>query len=103
MLAQAQLRPADLHGYDATEPSHTAVAQAVASGAADAGLGIEAAARSRGLDFVPLLQEDYYLVCLKSALEQPPVQALLEVLRSGAGAAGGRAARLRAAAHAARC
>ncbi len=81
-LAREQLRPADIHGYEATEPSHTAVAQAVASGAADAGLGIEVAARSRGLDFVPLIQEDYYLVCLKSALEQPPVQALLAVLRS---------------------
>jgi putative molybdopterin biosynthesis protein len=56
----------------------------VASGAADAGLGIEAAARSRGLDFIPLLQENYMLVCLKAALDQPPVRALLEVLRSPA-------------------
>jgi putative molybdopterin biosynthesis protein len=84
LLAHAQLRPADLRGYDDTEPSHAAVAQAVASGAADAGLGIEAAARSRGLDFVPLLQEDYFLVCLKDVLDQPPVQALLHVLRSEA-------------------
>ena len=76
------MSPADLDGYGDSEPSHAAVAQAVASGAADAGLGIEAAARSRGLDFVPLVQEDYYLVCLKAALDQEPVQALLEVLRS---------------------
>jgi putative molybdopterin biosynthesis protein len=84
LLAQAGLRPADLRGYGETEPSHSAVAQAVASGAADTGLGIETAARSRGLDFVPLVQEDYYLVCLKAALEQPPVRALLEVLRGNA-------------------
>jgi putative molybdopterin biosynthesis protein len=84
LLAQLKISPAALNGYGNTEPSHAAVAQAVASGAADAGLGIEAAARSRGLDFVPLLQEDYYLVCLKAALEQEPVQALLEVLRSPA-------------------
>jgi putative molybdopterin biosynthesis protein len=84
LLAQLKMLPADLNGYGDTEPSHTAVAQAVASGAADAGLGIEAAARSRGLDFVALLQEDYYLVCLKAALAQEPVQALLEVLRSPA-------------------
>ena len=71
-------------GYEHTEPSHAAVAQAVASGAADAGLGIEAAARSRGLDFVPLLDEDYYLVCLKAALDKPPVQALRDVLRTEA-------------------
>ena len=81
-LAQLGLGPADLHGYERAEPSHAAVAQAVASGAADAGLGIAAAAASRGLEFVPLAQEDYYLVCLKAALEQPPVQALLQVLRS---------------------
>jgi putative molybdopterin biosynthesis protein len=82
MLAQLKMRPADLSGYGNAEPSHAAVAQAVASGAADAGLGIEAAARSRGLGFVPLLQEDYYLVCLKAALEQEPVRTLLEVLGS---------------------
>jgi putative molybdopterin biosynthesis protein len=82
MLAQTNTRPEDLKGYGDTETSHAAVAQAVASGAADAGLGIEAAARSRGLDFVPLVQEDYYLVCLKAALEEEPVRALLAVLRS---------------------
>jgi putative molybdopterin biosynthesis protein len=82
LLSQMNLSPDGLNGYGNSEPSHTAVAQAVASGAADAGLGIEAAARSRGLDFIQLVQEDYYLVCLKAALEQEPVQALLEVLRS---------------------
>ena len=82
LLAQSQLAPKDIEGYLDTEPSHAAIAQAVAAGAADAGLGIEAAARSRGLDFVPLLKEDYYLVCLKAALEEPAVRALLDVLRS---------------------
>jgi putative molybdopterin biosynthesis protein len=83
LLSQAGLLPADLRGYADTEPSHAAVAQSIASGAADAGLGIEAAARARGLDFVPLVREDYFLVCLKAALDQPPVQALLAVLRAG--------------------
>ena len=84
LLAQAQLDAADIQGYAHTEPSHAAVAQAVAAGQADAGLGIEAAARARGLDFVPLVEEDYYLVCLKSALEEPAVQALCKVLQSTA-------------------
>lgn len=82
LLAQAQAEPARIDGWDRTEPSHAAVAQAVASGTADAGLAIEAAARARGLGFVPLVQELYYLVCLRSALEQPPMLALREVLRS---------------------
>jgi putative molybdopterin biosynthesis protein len=84
LLAHAQLTPGDIAGYAHPEPSHAAVAQAVAFGAADAGLGIEAAARSRGLDFVPLLEEHYYLVCLKAALDEPATQALLQVLRSQA-------------------
>ena len=82
LLAQAQLKAADITGYERTEPSHAAVAHAVAAGQADAGLGIEVAARSRSLGFVPLVQERYHLVCLKSALEQPGPQALLRLLRS---------------------
>jgi putative molybdopterin biosynthesis protein len=84
LLGHEGMAAADIVGYADTEPSHAAVAQAVASGAADAGLGIEAAARPRGLAFMPLLEEDYYLVCLKAALDQPAVQALLAVLRSPA-------------------
>jgi putative molybdopterin biosynthesis protein len=82
LLAQAGLQASDLQGYASQEPSHTAVAQAVASNAADAGLGIEAAAREKGLGFVPLVQERYHLVCLKSELPSPPVAALLTALKS---------------------
>lgn len=81
LLAQAQLSPSALAGYEDTESSHTAVAQAIAAGSADVGLGIEAAALARGLDFVPLLTENYHLVCLKSALGEPAIQALQSVLR----------------------
>jgi putative molybdopterin biosynthesis protein len=82
LLPQAGLTPADIHGYDHTEPSHAAVAHAVLSGQADAGLGIEAAAVQAGLGFVPLGQESYHLVCLKSALEQPGIQALQALLQT---------------------
>ncbi len=82
LLDQAGLTGADLAGYECTEPSHAAVAQAVASGQCDAGLGIEAAAHQAGLDFVPLVQERYHLVCLKSALEQPGIQQLRRLLQS---------------------
>jgi putative molybdopterin biosynthesis protein len=82
LLMQESLTASDLKGYDREESSHAAVAQAVASGDADVGLGTEYAARSQGLGFVPLTDERYLLVCLKSALEQAPVQALLKMLRS---------------------
>ncbi len=80
LLADAGMDSAQVGGWERAEPSHAAVAQAVASGEADAGLAIEPAAQAAGLDFVPLVQEDYYLVCLKSVLEQPPVQSLRTLL-----------------------
>jgi molybdate transport repressor ModE-like protein len=82
LLDQAGLKNADMTGYTHTEPSHAAVAQAVASGQCDAGFGIAAAAQQTGLDFVPLAQEHYHLVCLKSALEQPAIQNLLQLLKT---------------------
>lgn len=84
LLARDGLGPQHLNGYERVEPSHAAVAQAIAAGDADCGLGIEATARARGLDFVPLLQEHYYLVCLKDALELPAIASLRELLRGEA-------------------
>jgi molybdate-binding protein len=82
LLAQNGLSAAQVQGYDKTEPSHAAAALAVASGQADVALGIEAAAVALGLDFVPLVQESYHLVCLKTALDQAAIAALRAVLRS---------------------
>jgi putative molybdopterin biosynthesis protein len=70
--------------YALIEPSHGAAAHAVASGAADAAFGLEAAARVLGLGFVPLAQERYFLVTLKSALEQPAMRRLVALLGSAA-------------------
>jgi putative molybdopterin biosynthesis protein len=84
LLARDGMQATDISGQDRIEPSHAAVAQAIAAGSADCGLGIEAAARARGLDFVPLLQEHYYLVCLKEALEQAPIVALRALLQGKA-------------------
>ncbi len=84
LLAEAGLSAGDTIGFEQTEPSHAAVAQAVAAGQVDAGLGIAAAAQGAGLAFVPLAEERYHLVCLKSALDQPGVQALLAWLRTPA-------------------
>ena len=82
LLDKAVLAADSINGYNTTEPSHAAVALAVASGAADAGLGIEVAARAKGLGFVPLVEENYHLVCLKSALDQAPIVALRELLQT---------------------
>jgi molybdate-binding protein len=81
LLTRAATPAASINGYEHTEPSHAAVANAVAAGQFDAGLGIAAAAQQVGLDFVPLVEERYHLVCLKSALTQPGTLALLQLLK----------------------
>jgi molybdate transport repressor ModE-like protein len=84
LLQQAGISSDAIKGYQRTEPSHSAVAQAIASGSADAGLGIAAAAAAHGLHFLPLVQESYHLVCLKSALDAPALQSLRQLLQSSA-------------------
>jgi len=62
LLKRSRIDGRSLKGYEREEPSHLAVASAVAEGDADAGLGIEAAARPFGLDFVLLASERYELI-----------------------------------------
>ena len=74
------ISPRRLNGYEQEENSHAAVAVAIASGRADTGLGIASAAQAQGLDFVPLMQEHYWLVCLRQALDTAPVAELMQRL-----------------------
>ena len=50
------------------------------SGLADAGIGVEAAALQFGLHFAPLIEENYFLACLKPSLTHPAVQRLCTLL-----------------------
>jgi putative molybdopterin biosynthesis protein len=83
LLAREQLAPQALN-VAALENSHLSAAQRVAAGEADVALGLRAAAEASGLDFVPLIDEDYFLVCLADALEQPAVQLLRAALQAQA-------------------
>lgn len=76
------LNPADIYGYDREEFTHTSVAVQIASGTADAGMGIYSAARLYGLDFLPVCTEQYDLLIPDSAWDTEPVQRLLTVLQS---------------------
>jgi putative molybdopterin biosynthesis protein len=82
LLAAAGVEARAIRGFDRVEPSHRAVAQAVASGSADAAFGIEAVALARGLHFIPLAEESYFLATLAVNLERPAVVALREALAS---------------------
>ncbi|MDP1537137.1 MAG: substrate-binding domain-containing protein [Burkholderiales bacterium] len=84
LLAQRGLRPGAIHGYAHEEFTHAAVAATVASGMADAGFGIEAAAHEQGLSFVPVVREHYYFAARSTTLRQPRLQALLAHLDSPA-------------------
>jgi putative molybdopterin biosynthesis protein len=84
LLAQGGIAPGDIFGYDSAEATHLAVATAVASGAADAGFGIEAAARQCGLDFVPVVDEDYFFACSATTVDSPSALQLRDVLASAA-------------------
>jgi molybdopterin molybdotransferase/putative molybdopterin biosynthesis protein len=75
------LDPAKINGYDRTAFTHLAVAVAVAGGAADAGLGILAAARALDLDFVPVMKERYDLVIPGVHYESKLLEPMLAILQ----------------------
>jgi putative molybdopterin biosynthesis protein len=70
-----------IRGYNQEEYTHLAVAAAVASGRADCGLGIAAAAQALDLDFVPLFQERYDLVIPREYYQSELLAPLLDLLK----------------------
>lgn len=82
LLARAGVPAAAVPGYDRLVDSHMAVARAVASGGADAGIALRATARVLGLDFVPLAEAHFDFVVPRDQLDHPAVALLLELLRS---------------------
>jgi molybdate-binding protein len=78
MLRENGIAARSIAGYGDVELTHSAVAAMIASGHADAGLGVEAAARQFDLGFVPLLKEDYFLVTRRELLRQPALESLLD-------------------------
>jgi putative molybdopterin biosynthesis protein len=68
-------------GYEREMFTHTAVAAAVKGGSADAGLGVLAAARALGLDFVPVARERYDLLVLGSFSVTRGFEALTSALK----------------------
>ncbi len=82
LLKEHNLDPSAIQGYEREEYTHMAVAVNVHSGTADVGLGILAAARALGLDFIPLTPERYDLVVPETTFADLRFQTLLEVIRS---------------------
>ncbi|HXV48095.1 MAG TPA: substrate-binding domain-containing protein, partial [Candidatus Binatia bacterium] len=64
------------------EFTHMSVGVAVASGLADAGLGVRAAANALGLDFIPVASEEYDLLIRRSFFESERGVQLQQIICS---------------------
>lgn len=81
LLREAGIERSRLTVLDDRAVSETDVAREVHAGHADAGVGIEAAAREAGLGFVPLAEERFDLVLARRSYFEPPFQALIALTR----------------------
>lgn len=83
-LAERGIDPASIPGYGREATTHLAVALAVRTGEADAGMGVYSAAKALGLPFVPVATERYELVMHRAMLDDPRIAALVETVSSEA-------------------
>ncbi len=81
-LNRLGIAPEQISGYNQEEYTHLGVAAAVASGRADCGLGIPAAAQALDLGFVPLFDEEYQLVIPKRYADGELLGPFFEVIAS---------------------
>ena len=81
LLKQAGLSGAEIRGYEREEITHTAVAAAVASGTADAGMGILAAAKIYDLALIPICEEEYDFLISEESWNHPQFQRFMQVLK----------------------
>jgi putative molybdopterin biosynthesis protein len=81
-LKRAGIDPKTIPGYEREVTTHIAVALAVKSGEADAGMCVFSAAKALGLPFIPVAQERYELAIRREHWEDPRIRNLVEAIRS---------------------
>jgi molybdate-binding protein/DNA-binding transcriptional regulator YhcF (GntR family) len=81
-LKRQGISPDDIRGYGVEYNTHLEVASQIAHGNADVGLGIEAAATSNGLDFMPMFRERYDLVIPMANYRSQKFAPMLEIIAS---------------------
>lgn len=82
MLSKKGIEAASITGYEREMTTHMAVAAAVDSGSADAGLGVLSAAKAMNLDFIPVGNEEYDFAIPVSYLKLPMIQLFIKILQS---------------------
>ena len=80
LLSDAGIPPERIRGYEAEEYTHLAVAATVATGRADAGVGVQVAAAQFDLDFIPLAREHYWLAMRERTAGSAQAQNLIRAL-----------------------
>lgn len=80
-LKQLGIAPEQINGYEREAATHMAVAAAVGSDGADAGMGILSAAKAMDLDFIPVGPEEYDFAVPLEYLELPHIKAFIEILK----------------------
>ena len=78
------IRPETIRGFEHEVTTHIAVALAVKSGEANAGMGVYSAAKALGLEFVPVATERYEIAIRHEHLEDPRVAELCAAITSSA-------------------
>lgn len=81
-LRQMGIAPHEVNGYEREVDTHLAAAVSVAWGEADAGLGIEAAAHSCDIDFLPVTKERFDLVIPEQVYHSRRLAPLLAIIQS---------------------
>ncbi|SAK70947.1 molybdate metabolism transcriptional regulator [Caballeronia fortuita] len=81
-LRRVGVDPDQINGYATTELTHSAIAAFVASGMADLGFGVQPAAQHFALDFIPIIDEDYFFACERARLSEAQLASVLRILRS---------------------
>lgn len=81
LLEKAGMEAHRVQGYDRIAYGHLAAAYSVVSGDADVCLATRSAARTFGLDFIPLKSERYDLVMRKRTGDLPASKAFFDVLQ----------------------
>jgi len=82
LLKKEGLDSGDIDGYDREAVTHMAVAAAVQSGSADAGLGIASAAKAFDLDFIPLGEEEYDFAAFPDSLNLKETRMFIDILKN---------------------
>lgn len=82
LLLRARIPSSQIQGYQWEVRGQLQVAQAVALGAADAGIATRSAAVAQGVDFVPLADERFDLIFPAASMQDERIARLVDLLGS---------------------